>query len=64
MVTGVVFGLDVVTLVVMVIITLLTSLEWLEFVVVMDMIIVTLGAYWVPFVPEDISEERRGNWSW
>jgi hypothetical protein len=30
----------------------------------MAMVIVTmLGAYWVLFVPEEIPEERRENWS-
>jgi hypothetical protein len=59
-VIGVVFALDAVALIAIAIITLLAGPEWLEFVVVMAMVIATLlGAYWVLFAPEDIAEERR-----
>ena len=58
-VIGVVFALDAVALIAIAIITLLAGPEWLEFVIVMAMVIATLlGAYWVLFAPEDIAEER------
>ena len=59
-VIGVVFALDAVAIIAIAIITLLAGPVWLEFVIVMAMVIVTLlGAYWVLFAPEDIAEERR-----
>ena len=62
MVIGVVLALDALALVAIAIITLLAGPEWLEFAIVMAMVIVTLlGAYWVLFAPEDIPEERGGD---
>ena len=62
MVIGVVLALDALALVAIAIITVLAGPEWLEFAIVMAMVIVTLlGAYWVLFAPEDIPEERGGD---
>ncbi len=60
-VIGVVVGLNALALIAIVIVTLLAGPEWLEFVIVMAMVAVTLlGAYWVLFAPEEIPKERSG----
>ncbi len=60
-VIGVVTGLNAVALIAVALLTLLAGPEWLEFVIVMGMVVVTLlGAYWVLFAPEDIPKERSG----
>ncbi len=60
-VIGVVTALNAVAFIAIALLTLLAGPEWLEFVIVMGMVVVTLlGAYWVLFAPEDIPKERSG----
>ncbi len=60
-VIGVVTGLNAVAFIAIAITTLLAGPEWLEFVIVLAMVVVTLlGAYWVLFAPEDMPKERSG----